>query len=110
MKKRLLRMQKQLAGYKLLIIDELGFVPLSKVGSELLFEVFSAKDELTAVTSNLPFDEWTEVFWIALGFSWTPTSTYGTDVLEVSDGQRIDRSEAVLGQAQGAGRTQASSR
>ena len=30
--KRLLRLQKQLAGYKLLIIDELGFVPLSKSG------------------------------------------------------------------------------
>ena len=41
--KRLLRMQKQLAGYKLLIIDELGFVPLSKVGAELLFEVFSQR-------------------------------------------------------------------
>jgi DNA replication protein DnaC len=38
--KRLLRLQKQLAGYKLLVIDELGFVPLSKNGAELLFEVF----------------------------------------------------------------------
>ena len=62
--KRLLRMQKKLAGYKLLIIDELGFVPLSKVGAELLFEVFSQRYERgsIAVTSNLPFDEWTEVF------------------------------------------------
>src|SRR3982751_1863374 len=34
--KRLLRLQKQLAGYRLLIIDELGFVPLSKSGAELL--------------------------------------------------------------------------
>ena len=38
--KRLLRLQKQLAGHKPLIIDELGFVPLSKSGAELLFEVF----------------------------------------------------------------------
>lgn len=62
--KRLLRMQKQLAGYKLLIIDELGFVPLSKTGAELLFEVFSQRYERGSilVTSNLPFDEWTEVF------------------------------------------------
>jgi DNA replication protein DnaC len=60
--KRLLRLQKQLAGYKLLIIDELGFVPLSKSGAELLFEVFSLRYERgsTLVTSNLPFDEWTE--------------------------------------------------
>jgi DNA replication protein DnaC len=61
--KRLLRLQKQLAGYKLLIIDELGFVPLSKSGAELLFETFSQRYERgsTLVTSNLPFDEWTEV-------------------------------------------------
>ena len=60
--KRLLRLQKQLASYRLLIIDELGFVPLSKSGSELLFEVFSQRYERgsTLVTSNLPFDEWTE--------------------------------------------------
>ena len=38
--KRLLRLQKQLAAYKLLIIDELGYVPLSPSGAELLFEVF----------------------------------------------------------------------
>ena len=62
--KRLLRFQKQLTKYKLLIIDELGFVPLSKTGAELLFEVFSQRYEggSTLVTSNLPFDEWTEVF------------------------------------------------
>jgi len=34
-----------LAKYKLLIIDELGFVPLSKTGPELLFEVFSQRYE-----------------------------------------------------------------
>jgi DNA replication protein DnaC len=61
--KRLLRLQKQLAGYRMLVIDELGFVPLSKSGAELLFEVFSQRYERgsTLVTSNLPFDEWTEV-------------------------------------------------
>ena len=37
--KRLLRLQKQLIGYNLLIIDELGFVPLSRTGAELLFEI-----------------------------------------------------------------------
>lgn len=44
-KKRLLRFQKQLATYKLLVIDELGFVPLSKTGAELLFEIFSQRYE-----------------------------------------------------------------
>ena len=62
--KQLLRFQKKLATYKLLIVDELGFVPLSKTGAELLFEVFSQRYERgsTLVTTNLPFDEWTEVF------------------------------------------------
>ena len=61
--KHLLRFQRQVAKYQLLIIDELGFVPLSKTGAELLFEVFSQRYERgsTLVTSNLPFDEWTEV-------------------------------------------------
>ena len=62
--KRLLRLQRQLAGHKLLIVDELGYVPLSQTGAELLFEVFSQRYERSAtiVTSNLPFDEWTSVF------------------------------------------------
>ena len=62
--KRLLRLQKQLAGQKLLIIDELGFVPLSKTGAELLFELISQRYERgsTLITSNLPFDEWTGTF------------------------------------------------
>ena len=62
--RRLLRLQKQLAGHKLLIIDELGFVPLSKTGAELLFELISQRYERgsTLITSNLPFDEWTETF------------------------------------------------
>lgn len=39
--RRLQRLQKTLASQDLLIIDELGFVPLSKTGAELLFEIIS---------------------------------------------------------------------
>ena len=48
---------------KLLIVDELGYVPLSPTGAELLFEVFSQRYERgsTIVTSNLPFEDWTSV-------------------------------------------------
>ena len=62
--RRLQRHQKPLAAQELLIIDELGFVPLSKTGAELLFEVISQRYERGSIiiTSNLPFDEWTEVF------------------------------------------------
>ena len=62
--RRLLNLQRQLSRLSLLIIDELGFVPLSSTGAELLFEVFSQRCERGSilVTTNLPFDEWTEVF------------------------------------------------
>ena len=61
--RRLLNLQRQLSRLSLLIIDELGFVPLSPTGAELLFEVFSQRYERGSilVTTNLPFDEWTEV-------------------------------------------------
>ena len=62
--RRLLNLQRQLSRLRLLIIDELAFVPLSPTGAELLFEVFSQRYERGSimVTTNLPFDEWTEVF------------------------------------------------
>ena len=62
--RRLRALQKHLNTVKLLIVDELGYVPFTAVGSELLFEVFSQRYErgATLVTSNLPFDEWSSIF------------------------------------------------
>ena len=62
--RRLLILQRQLSRLNLLITDELGFAPLSRTGAELLFEVFSQRYERGSimVTTNLPLDEWTEVF------------------------------------------------
>lgn len=61
--KYLRRFQKQLAAHELLIIDELGYVPLSRTGAELLFETISHRYERasTLITGDLPFDEWTEI-------------------------------------------------
>jgi DNA replication protein DnaC len=61
--KRLLKLQRELQAVKLLVVDELGYVPLSPTGAELLFEVFSQRYERgsTIVTSNLPFEDWTSV-------------------------------------------------
>lgn len=61
------RVTALLAGFQrldLVIVDELGFVPFTSTGSELLFEFFSAAYErqALAVTTNLPFTEWTSVF------------------------------------------------
>ena len=50
-------------GYGDLILDELGYVPASKAGAELLFDVIATTYERNSVivTTNLPFENWTEV-------------------------------------------------
>jgi DNA replication protein DnaC len=57
------RLKKQLARLDLLVLDELGYVPASKLGAELLFDVISTAYERTSllVTTNLPFESWVEV-------------------------------------------------
>ena len=62
--RRLLNLQRQLSRLNLLITDELGFVLLSRPSAELVFEVVSQRYERGSipVTTNLPFDKWTEVF------------------------------------------------
>ena len=61
--RQLLRMRAQLAKLDLLILDELGYVPASKAGAELLFDVIATAYERHSliVTTNLPFENWTEV-------------------------------------------------
>ena len=84
----LLNLHRQLSRLNLLIIDELGFVPLSRTGAELLFEVFSQRYERgsTMVTTNLPFDEWTE------GFG-SERLTHHVHILEMNgDSYRLKRS------------------
>ena len=50
--------------YDLIVLDEVGYVPLAQVGAELLFQVISERAERATliITSNLPFSEWTQVF------------------------------------------------
>ena len=59
----LLRLKSQLAKLDLLVLDELGYAAASKVGAELLFDVISTAYERPSlmVTTNLPFESWTEV-------------------------------------------------
>ena len=61
--RQLMRLRSQLAKLDLLVLDELGYVPASQVGAELLFDVISTAYERSSVivTTNLPFEEWTEV-------------------------------------------------
>jgi len=57
------RLRSQLGRLELLVLDELGYVPASQAGAELLFDVISTAYEKTSVivTTNLPFERWTEV-------------------------------------------------
>ncbi len=50
--------------YELIVLDEVGYVPLADIGAEFLFQVISERAERAAiiVTTNLPFSEWTTVF------------------------------------------------
>jgi len=61
---RLNRLEKQYSAYHLVVIDELGYVPFSKTGAELLFQFCSSKHERGSliITTNLEFPKWTEVF------------------------------------------------
>ena len=58
------RLIDKYARYDLLIIDELGYVPFSKEGAELLFQVLAQRHEKASViiTSNLGFADWTQIF------------------------------------------------
>lgn len=62
--KSLNRLIQRYAKYGLLILDELGYVPFSKDGAELLFQVLAERHERGSViiTTNLGFADWTQVF------------------------------------------------
>jgi DNA replication protein DnaC len=61
--RQLLRIRSQLGKLDLLVLDELGYVPASKAGAELLFDVIATAYERNSiiVTTNLPFENWPEV-------------------------------------------------
>jgi len=61
--RKLDRLLGRLGKLHLLILDEFGYVPFSKAGAELLFEVVSRAYERQSIimTTNLPFEQWTEI-------------------------------------------------
>ena len=58
------RLLQKYVRYDLLILDELGYIPFSKEGAELLFQVLAERHEKGSViiTTNLGFADWTRVF------------------------------------------------
>lgn len=61
---RLDKQLQHLAQYKLLIIDEIGYLPVDHQGSNLFFQLIARRYEnkSTIVTTNMPFSRWGEVF------------------------------------------------
>jgi len=58
------RTVKRYAGYGLLIVDELGYVPFSKEGAQLIFQILAERHERKPVmiTTNMGFGNWTQIF------------------------------------------------
>lgn len=55
---------KKLGSYKLLIIDELGYLPINKEDSKLFFQLIDRRYEKfsTIITTNINFSQWDEIF------------------------------------------------
>jgi DNA replication protein DnaC len=62
--KQLSRLENSLLKHHLIIVDELGFVPLSQQGAQLLFAFVSQRYQRGSLllTTNLPFSDWTQIF------------------------------------------------
>ena len=62
--KTLSRIIKRYTGYGVLIIDELGYVPFSKEGAQLIFQILAERHERMPViiTTNMGFGDWTQIF------------------------------------------------
>ena len=60
----MLRCMKKFIALDLLVIDELGYLPVDKQGTDLLFQIISNRYETGSVviTSNKPFKQWNEIF------------------------------------------------
>lgn len=82
------RVVARYARFELLVLDELGYLPLSAQASQLLFQVVAERGErkATVVTTNLPFSEWTSIIPDPrLCRAFVERITYRAHILETGD-------------------------
>lgn len=62
--RNILKLEKQIQSHDLIIVDELGYIPLDRHGAEHLFGFFSQCYEQVSliITTNLPFTDWPQIF------------------------------------------------
>lgn len=55
---------KHFSKYKLLVIDEIGYLPIDRQGANLFFQLINKRYEKnsTIITTNQPFSKWGDVF------------------------------------------------
>jgi DNA replication protein DnaC len=61
---RLTRFLNATLKHQLIVLDELGFIPFTPTGAQLIFQFCSALYEQVAliITTNLRFADWTQIF------------------------------------------------
>jgi DNA replication protein DnaC len=61
---RLRKTMKKYAGVDLLILDEIGYLPIDKAGADLLYQVLAERYEKasTVLTTNRAYKEWVQIF------------------------------------------------
>jgi len=100
---RLPKLLAQALRYQLIILDELGYVPFSTTGAQLLFQFCSALHERVSllITTNLPFGDWVQVFGDArLTAGLLDRVTFKSHILEfIGDSYRFRQRLAVANQA-----------
>jgi DNA replication protein DnaC len=108
----LMGLKARLAKLDLLVLDEFGYVPASKIGAELLFDVVSTAYERTSlmVTTNLPFDQWTEVLGSErLTGATLDRLTHRCQIIETKgESYRLRDARARISRPKGAGKSEAS--
>jgi DNA replication protein DnaC len=58
------RYLRRFSSLDLVVVDELGYLPIDERGADLLFQAFSERNERGSLilNSNLPFSEWGQIF------------------------------------------------